>query len=386
MTLLQKAEKSLAYGKIGIFGFQGAGKSFTAWLIALGISKLIGNKKIAWFDTETGSDFFIDWAEKEKIDFYQIKKRSFVDLLDTITECEQQGVGVLIEDSVTHVWRDLCDSYDKKLNRRGRLQFQDWAIVKGEWKHYTDLFINSKIHILALGRAGFEYDYDMNQDGTKDLIKVGTKFKAESEFGFEPHLVIEMERVTPGMEQLETIRQTTDERKRREQKQLMRPKIGSQWIHRSHILKDRTDTIDGQSFDDPTFDNFLPHFQKLNLGGKHLGVDTTKDSTELFSHEGKPDWKYEQEQKDLLRAEIKATIDKYFPGSTKEERKAKILIKEHLFNVKSDEGLDGVVLDKLKAAKPYIEWLLAEKIVIDELLLGYAIAETKREEWRVFNA
>ena len=389
MGLLQKAEKSLAYGKVGIFGFQGAGKSFTAWLIALGISKLIGNPKIAWFDTETGSDFFIDWAEKEKIELYQVKKRSFVDILGTISECEESKIGVLIEDSVTHIWRDLCESYDKKLNRKGRLQFQDWAIIKGEWKKYTDAFINSKLHVLALGRAGFEYDYDMNPDGTKDLIKTGTKFKAESEFGFEPHLVIEMERVTPGQEQLRAIKEIKDERKRKEQKQLMRPSVGSQWIHRAHILKDRTDMIDGMAFDDPIFENFMPHFQRLNLGGKHLGVDTTKDSTELFTHDGKPIWKYEQEQKEIIQAEIKATFDKYFPSSSAAEKKAKIDLAEHVFGVRSKEAVDSLDLSTLRIGKEYLDWLLLKEWIIDALIKQKDVAtslKNAQEEWYQMNA
>jgi hypothetical protein len=64
----------------------------------------------------------------------------------------------------------------------------------------------------------FEYDYDFNPDGTKDLIKTGTKLKAEGEFAFEPHLVVEMERVTPGQEELKAARQIKDPTKRKEKK------------------------------------------------------------------------------------------------------------------------------------------------------------------------
>jgi hypothetical protein len=62
--------------------------------------------------------------------------------------------------------------------------------------HPTPLSIQRCISSLC-GRAGYEYDHEENEDGGKDLIKIGTKMKAEGEFGFEPSLVIEMERLTP---------------------------------------------------------------------------------------------------------------------------------------------------------------------------------------------
>ena len=39
------------------------------------------------------------------------------------------------------------------------------------------------------------------------------------------------------------------------------------------VLKDRACLIDGKEFKNPEFKNFLPHIERLNLGGNELGVD-----------------------------------------------------------------------------------------------------------------
>src|SRR4030042_237006 len=308
MSILKKAEHTMAFAKIGIMGFQGSGKTYTSALIAIGLCNLIKNNKTAFVDSETGSDFLIDKMKENGIEMFQVKSRAFTDLTTTIKECEKDGIGVLIIDSITHVWKELVQSYDEKLKRHGRMQFQDWNLIKPTWQRdYVDLFLNSKLHIIVCGRAGYEWDYDFNEDGTKDLIKTGTKMKAEAEFGFEPSLVIEMERVSENKELVEEVK------KDRQRKQIFKPKVGSQWIHRAHILKDRSDTLDGKSFDDPTFDNFIPHFQRLAIGGVHLGVDTSRTSQGLFDKEGRPEWAKTKEQCKITLEEIEGELVKFFP-------------------------------------------------------------------------
>jgi hypothetical protein len=337
----------MAYFKAGILGFPGSGKTYTATLLAIGIGEAVKNKKVAYFDTETGSDFLLPMLRGKGFESFQVKSRSFTDLLETLKDCEKENIPILIIDSITHVWRDLCDAYDKKLQRRGRLQFQDWAIIKGEWKLYTDLFINSRIHIIACGRAGYEYDYDFNEDGTKDLIKTATRMKVESEFAFEPSLVIEMERTSEGREELKEHLGKTD-RKSKEMKQTHKPTAGSKWIHRAYVLKDRTDTLNGEVFDYPVFDNFLPHFKALNIGGEQLGVDTTRTSEDRFNKEGKPQWKIIEEQKQIVLEEIKGEYEKNLPGSTDKVKKARVILAEKMFGTTSWTATEGKSLEDLR--------------------------------------
>lgn len=268
-----------AYAKIGVFGFAGSGKTRTAFEIATGLAKNTNSKSIAFFDTEKGSDFMIPLAEQRGIELFTHKGKSFKDLLQFIREAQAEKIEVVIIDSISHIWRDLCDSY---LKTKGRKYFtmMDWGVLKGQWKEYTDIYINSPMHILMLGRAGNEYETSTNDDtGKQEMIKSGTKMKVEGETGFEPDLLIEMERI-------ESPQGITN---------------------RAWIVKDRTDTMNGKHFDNPKFETFKSFFDFLNIGGSHSGIPTESSTTEIFD---KPDWSYEErkKQKEIALEELQEVL------------------------------------------------------------------------------
>lgn len=378
-----KAKMQQGFGKVGILGFAGSGKTYTAHAIARGVYSLIQSKKpIVCIETETGVDFMVQLYEKAGIDLQVAKTRAFADLMGHngdggLMAQSEKIADILVIDSVTHFWTDIVDSYRIK-NKLSRLRFQDWGIVKPMWGKFTDFFLKSKLHIIICGRAGYEYDYFEDDEGKMELYKTGTKMKVESEMGYEPSLLIEMERA-----KISTQKKTRSAKGKEAQQKIQ---IGQGWTHRAHVLKDRSQMLDGQEFDNPTFEMFIPHFKSLNLGGEHF-VETQRDSQDLFKFEGKPNWKVEQEQKEISRAEIKAIIDKYFPGRSDKEKRAKIILKDHVFSIKSDEALDSLDLSTLKIGQEYIEWLLADQDVIVALLEGNEeILKPKKEEWHVFNA
>ncbi len=190
MALFSEMENTQAYLKCGLLGFAGSGKSTTATNIATGLVNLLrekqlesGNKPVFFLDTESGADWVKPLFEKESIKLFVSKTRAFKDLVDAITEAEK-GASVLIVDSLTHFWTELTESYATKKNRKYGLQFQDWAVLKTEWRRFTDLYVNSNVHIILAGRAGYEYDFFENEDGKKELEKTGVKMKAENETGY----------------------------------------------------------------------------------------------------------------------------------------------------------------------------------------------------------
>jgi AAA domain len=254
MSLLQPAKITSAYLKMGILGFQGGGKTKTAGKTAIGLYKYMqskgidcANKPVAFFDTETGSDWLIPDFQQAGVPLVVAKRRSFADLLAVVKEAEA-GASVLIIDSITHPWRELCESYMRK-KQRTFLQMDDWGYLKGEhgWAKFTDLFVNSKLHIIMCGRAGYEFEDYKDDNGKRQIEKVGTKMKTEGETGFEPSLLVLMEQV----EDLRT----------------------GKVKHRATVQKDRSTLLDGEQIDNPDFKDFLPHIERLNLGGDHMGVD-----------------------------------------------------------------------------------------------------------------
>ena len=173
--LLKKAVNQTAYLKAGFMGFAGSGKTFTASQLAIGLAKDIGdNKPVAFFDTETGSDYLIKEFENAGVELLVVKTRSFRDLLGFLKEAES-ACSVAIIDSITHVWQELMEAYAKRNNRRNGLLFQDWGKLKTEWRQFTDLYLNSSLHVIMCGRAGYEYDYSQDETGKKELLKTGTK-------------------------------------------------------------------------------------------------------------------------------------------------------------------------------------------------------------------
>lgn len=334
--LLKKAVNGTAFAKIGLMGFAGSGKSLTATKIAIGLAKTEKDKarhNVAFFDSEKGSDFLIKRFQEAGVDLYVHKGRAFKDLIYYIRECEASGISVLIIDSISHVWRDLCDSYQERTKKQ-RLTMNDWNILKKQWKEFTDLFIGSSLHIIMCGRAGYEYDMQENDDGKNEMIKTGTKMKVEGETGFEPDLLLEMERV-------ET-------------------KNGI--INRCWVLKDRSDTINGKSFDMPTFETYRSFYNYINLGGSHAGVDTTRNSAAIFSD---PDWSVENRnrKRDIALEELNAILIKLeMDGTGSEAKKNRVKELEEAFGTSSKTAIENMHPDAIEECILKIKRKFAERL------------------------
>lgn len=334
-SLFAPAENTSAFLKSGFMGFQGSGKTKTASLLTIGLvlhMRKLGidgadKKPVFFLDTETGSDWVKPDFDEMGVPLFVSKTRAFADLVGAIEEAKKHASALLI-DSASHFWKELCDSYRRAKMKHlkttsYRLQFQDWAQLKGEqgWQQFTDSFVNSPLHMIVAGRAGYEYDYFEDDDGKKQLEKTGVKMKAEGEFGYEPSLLVQME-----------------------MKQRIEGKAVDDVWREAHIIKDRSTLIDGKTFsfrthDDDgarhsteqlvrsTFAAFYPHIKRLNLGGKQLGVDVSRTSEHMIPAERK-DWS--STQRKVVVAEIEALLFDAHPGQTKEDKIGRAaLVRKH---------------------------------------------------------
>ncbi len=336
------AQNQQAYLKAGLLGFPGSGKTFTAALIAKGIHALRGRKPpVFGLDTEGGLDFLVSRFKEWSVPLYVSKSRAFVDLMDGVKTAEKEGA-ILIIDSITHFWMELQKAY-KAQNRRDKLKFQDWGPIKETWGQFSDAFLNSRCDILMLGRAGFEYEYQDDDDGKKELIKTGTKMKAETDLGYEPSLLIEMVR----------------ERREAEKKGHAE---GLLWDHVAYVLKDRSQNIEGKVFKNPTFESFKPHFDYLNIGGEHVGVDTSRDSKEVFKKDNEFNVVERRRQVEIVKEEIQGLLTSAFPGMSAEEKKAKVDLLEEAFKTRSWTALDEFAPETLREGLALIKKRAAEII------------------------
>jgi hypothetical protein len=341
MSIFKKAESTTAYLKAGFLGFAGSGKTTTATETAIGLVNMLreknlpeGGRPVFFLDTETGADYVKRRFDDAGIELFTAKTRAFMDLIPAIREAEKGGAALII-DSITHFWREFTEAYAKRKNRP-RLEFQDWNYLKTEWGKFTDAYINSSAHILLCGRAGYEYDFFEDQDGKKQLEKTGIKMKAEAEMGYEPSLLVLMER------------QMNMEDKK---------------VHREgHVIKERFGIIDGKTFKNPSFKDFLPHIERLNLGGMQLGVDTTRTSEGMIET-GTDSWPQEKRQREIFCEEIKNLCIKHgLDGTASEVKKRRLNILESCFGTAAWTAIENMKSERIKDGFEQMKQILGQPV------------------------
>ncbi|MDR1461475.1 MAG: ATP-binding protein [Campylobacteraceae bacterium] len=331
MQFLKKPTNRQAYAKVGIYGDTGSGKTTTAAKIGIGLAHIKGNR-IAFFDTEGGSDYLIKTFESNNVElFVSDISRDFRYLLNFVKEAVKENIDVIIVDSITHIWKQLQKDYLDELNERnlknGRkkrfaLEFQDWRFIKDRWQEFTDPYLTSPIHAVICGRMAQIYDYQENEStGKKELITNGTKMSTEKELGYEPSLLIEM------MKEFD--------------------KDKNRLVNKAIIEKDRTDQLNGKIFYMPDYQTFKPHFDFLNIGGTQMSIKAK--SEQVFSDDiGDDGFGAERRKRDIWCEEIQGLILKYFPSQSAEDKKAKADLIEEVFGTRSWTKVESMNSEDLK--------------------------------------
>jgi hypothetical protein len=323
MSLFKPAENTMAYFKAGFMGEAGSGKTHTATLVMIGLIKHLRAKGIAgaekpvfMLDTEQGSAWVKPMFDEAGIELHVAKTRAFKDLVGAVKEAEKNASGLLI-DSVTHFWEDLQNSYMAQRNRT-RLEFQDWAVLKKMWRGFSDCYVNSNLHCVLCGRLGFEYEQYQDDHGKRQIEKSGVKMRAEKDLGYEPNILVWMERDTD----------------------LQTKKVA----RTATVLKDRSQRLDGQEIPNPTFQSFLPHIDFLALGGKHEAVDTTRNSEDVIPDEDAPSSDIRTVRRQIVIDELDALLLKHGAGGTSTEAKTKRaqLVEKH-FKVTSKTEIERLM-------------------------------------------
>ncbi len=340
-----KDNQNPCFAKIGIYGAAGTGKTFSGAKIAIGLWKKYNLKKpIVFYDSEKGSDYLKAMFEKEKIPFLVKKSRTFKDLMLAVQLAEKEG-SILIIDSITHVWRELMQAYlnqfnkerlDKLISKVGeqrakeqfrksiQLEFQHWNVIKPLWAKFTDAYLNSNLHMIVCGRAGDIYDYQENENGRKELIKSGTRMATEKELSYEPSLLIALER---------------------------RAVHGENKLV-AYIEKDRSNTINEKEFEYLKFEDILPHFEFLDIGGNETQINmNANDSANLFENQTmnpEDDWSIEKRKRTELSEEIKGLMMLKIPGMTGPEKQLRLELYQKHFNTVSETKIENTHSEALQ--------------------------------------
>lgn len=253
MAGFRKAKAEQAALKIGIYGPPGSGKTFTSLLLAEGLANSTG-KRIAYVDTERGTDFYCKAVPSrsvhpEAFDFDALYTRSLTEVLSSVKSLKPDEYGVIVLDSVTHLWEAAIQAYGGNQTRAGTIPMHAWGKIKKPYKDLMATLLSSPMHVLICGRQGTEYATD---EETDELKAVGVKMKAEGETPYEPHILIRMEAIKPKKSmELATIV--------------------------AYAEKDRTGVLAGRSFVNPSFDSLCKPLLGL-LGGTQAHMDTNDET------------------------------------------------------------------------------------------------------------
>lgn len=310
-------ENTKPFLKANFYGFAGTGKTYTAAQIAVGLHKKIKSEKpIIIFDTERAAKFLKSLFKENKIEALVRESRSLADLKETMRRMREGAGDILIIDSITHVWEEYLQSYSRKVGRT-RIQFQDWAIIKPTWKaEFSDPFVNDPYHIIMTGRAGYEYESEINEETQRrEIYKSGVKQKVEGETAYEPDLLVMMNRFEDVLGKEKKV-----------------------W-REGTVIKDRSTILDGKTFKNPTYEDFAPSIEALleNPVPRNAHVLPEGDTALLFKTEEE---KAElRKERDRWIEEIEGLLTRIAPSSTGKDKQLKLDLLEFIFGTTSETAL-----------------------------------------------
>lgn len=278
---LVKASPQQARLKVALYGPPGKGKTFTTLLIAEGLAKADG-KRIAYFDTEHGTDFYAMSVKERKVhpeafDFDAAYTASLATVTEEVMGLDPAKYGVVVIDSISHLWDAAIAAYTGKRTSADTIPINAWGSIKKPYKALIRYLLDSPFHVFILGRQ--KNAFETASDG--EMKKVGVAMRAEGETEYEPHITIRMEG------------QRNDK---------------DSTIF-AYIEKDRTGILSGKIIPNPNFDTVKPLLPLLGAvqAKSEDPDDVAARDSELLAKEGDKD-KQKQEKSSALYAKFNADM------------------------------------------------------------------------------
>ena len=185
---LQQAERKQAKIKLGIQGPAGAGKTYSALLIAYGMTK--DWSKIAVIDTENHSADL--YAHLGSFNVLALDKPFTPErYIEAIEICEKAGMQVVVIDSISHEWEGTGGILDIHGAMMGNT-FTNWAKVTPRHNDFVQKILQSPCHIIATIRS--KQDYVLSEKNGKMVPeKVGLKGVTREGLDYEFTLVFDVD-------------------------------------------------------------------------------------------------------------------------------------------------------------------------------------------------
>jgi hypothetical protein len=169
---IKKAERKQAKLRIGFAAPSGAGKTYSALLLARGIATAWD--KICVIDTEHGSaELYSDLGDYNVITLTAKTGFQPDNYADAIKAAEDAGMEVIILDSLSHAWNEeggLLDQADKRTSGGGN-RFTVWADLTPQHRRLVNAMLQSDCHIIGTMRSKQEYALEKDEKTGKSTVK-----------------------------------------------------------------------------------------------------------------------------------------------------------------------------------------------------------------------
>ena len=177
---LHKAQRHQVKLRLGLSGASGFGKTYSALLLAYGITN--DWSKIAIIDTENGSaSLYSHLGDYNVLTLDEpYTPERYIQAIET---CELSEIDVIIIDSITHEWNGKGGCLEIHESLGGK--FQDWAKVSPRHQAFIDKILNSRCHIITTVRRKIDYSMDTDMSGKSKVIKHGTKEVTREGYEYE---------------------------------------------------------------------------------------------------------------------------------------------------------------------------------------------------------
>lgn len=185
----RKVTRKKAKIRLGLSAVSGGGKTYSAILIAKGMTDDLS--KVAIIDTENGSaDLYEHLGDYNVVPLsapYTPEK-----YIEAIKFCESKGVEVIIIDSITHEWDGKGGILEISNSMEGN-SYTNWAKITPRHQSFIDAILQSTCHIITTVRRKQDYEMTTNSKGKLVPQKVGLKEVTRDGFEYELTLNLELD-------------------------------------------------------------------------------------------------------------------------------------------------------------------------------------------------
>lgn len=331
--------------RIGAFGPEKSGKTTTIALLLLAMSVKFHNRApVVVTDTEPGWHFLKPIFDLEKVPLIIRTTPTFKSMVRDLSFAQEEGACGWAIDQLGVPWMELQESF--KSANAGFIPINRWGDIRQLWREYTVGFRNANLNTAALGRLkNVSEEIEINNTGETKLMKTGTEMKAggSESFGYEPDLLLEF----------------SLERKAKRKQGVLHEGEG-RMVHRVDVIGDRTWALNGMvgRFSDKSgyqvggynkvWEFFEPHFKRMQLVGEQAKIVEGETSRELITESGSSAYHENRSRRDIMVAEVSATLDMLWTGTKQEMKTMRTRAIERVFGFKTKEAMERVNLQTIE--------------------------------------